>query len=84
MISGVSPAECQEIVLYITNVTLQQNDSLVTTSFETHWKPREVSYLYPPWLVNDFDSSNVHPDPKIVENSGLKSVIMSLSSTIVG
>ena len=32
----------------------------------------------------NFDSSSKYPDPKIVEKSGLKSIIMSLGEIVVG
>ena len=35
-------------------------------------------------MVKNFDVSNKYPDAKIVERSGLKSIIMSLSESVVG
>ena len=35
-------------------------------------------------VVKNFDLSSKYPDPKIVERFGLKSIIMSLSESVVG
>ena len=67
----------QGILLHITSSTLQQSDSQVSNLLRnvTFMRSSEVNY---------FDTTNEYPDAKIVDRSGLKKVIMSLSSTVVG
>ena len=68
--------------MYITNVTLQQGDSPLKIWFRKHWLTLKSSLLGSKSdvvsVVKNFDESNKFPDPKIVERSGLKSIIMSL------